>query len=149
MLTAPKVSRSLSPLYLSRYAFDQTTRKVLGFLGKRSNVRYEDIVRQIVDPVVKVWGAPDEIILSAEGDSSYAIQRWAQEQGIEIQLVACDWIAHGKRASMLRDSRIQRDATHLVMIQGPRSNSYTNLAERLRKKGRFVAISERPGLPAE
>ena len=149
MLTAPKTTRALSPIYTSRYAFDQNTRKVLGFLGKRSNVRYEDIETQILEPVLREWGTPDEIILPAEGESSYAIQLWAQKNGVSIQLIGCDWLTHGRRASMLRDIQIQRDSTHLVMIQGPRSNSYSVLAERLRRKGRNVAISERPGLAVE
>jgi hypothetical protein len=142
MLTAPKTTRALSPIYTS----GQTTRRVLGFLGKRSNVRYEEIVSQIVEPVIQAWGIPDEILLPIEGESSYAIQRWAQTQGIAIQCIDCDWMAHGRRASMLRDAHIQREATHLVMIQGPRSNAYSALAERLRRKGRDVALSERPGL---
>jgi hypothetical protein len=122
---------------------------VLGFLGKRSNVRYEDIEAQILEPVLREWGTPDEVILPAEGESSYAIQLWAQKNGISIHLVGCDWLANGRRASMLRDLQIQRDSTHLVMIQGPRSNSYSTLADRLRRKGRNVAISERPGLAVE
>lgn len=149
MLTAPKTTRALSPIYTSRQTFDQTTRKVLGFLGKRSNVRYEDIEAQILEPVLREWGTPDEVILPAEGESSYAIQLWAQKNGISIHLVGCDWLANGRRASMLRDLQIQRDSTHLVMIQGPRSNSYSTLADRLRRKGRNVAISERPGLAVE
>jgi hypothetical protein len=122
---------------------------VLGFLGKRSNIRYEDIEIQILEPIIREWGKPDEIIIPAEGESSYAIQLWAQKNGISIQLVGCDWLAYGRRASMMRDSQIQRESTHLVMIQGPRSNSYSTLAERLRKKGRKVALSERPGLSIE
>ena len=148
MLTAPKTTRALSPIYPSRYSIDQP-RKVLGFLGKRSNIRYEDIEVQILEPILREWGTPDEILLPMEGDSSYAIQRWAQANGVSIQLVGCDWLAHGRRASMLRDSQIQRDATHLVMIQGPRSNAYSVLAERLRRKGRKVALSERPGCSVE
>ena len=151
MLTAPKTTRSLSPVYSSTYSsrYSSNSRKVLGFLGKRSNIRYEDIEKQILEPIINDWGNPDEIILSNEGESSFAIQRWAQNNGISIQLIGCDWLAHGRRASMLRDAHIQRESTHLVMIQGPRSNAYSILAERLRQKGQKVAISKRPGLIVE
>jgi len=138
--------RSLSPL-LKRGCIDKNSRLVLGVLGTRSNIRCDDLDLNILAPLVEAWGLPDEIIMPAEGDSSQAIQSWAQLKGIPISLVGCDWAAQGRKAGILRDSRIQREATHLLMLQGPRSNALSALAERLSRKGRPVVISERPGLP--
>jgi len=136
--------RSLSPLLNKR---TQDSRIVLGVLGTRSNIRAEELDINIIAPLVEAWGLPDEIIVPSEGDSSQAIQSWAQLKNIPISLVGCDWVAQGRRAGILRDARIQREATHLLMLQGPRSNALTALAERLSRKGRPVVISERPGLP--
>jgi hypothetical protein len=110
---------------------------------------YEDFVSQILDPTVEAWGLPVEIIAPADGESAEVLQAWATHRRIPICLVAADWTRNGKRAGMLRDSRIQRDASHLILLQGPRSNALTQLAGRLQRKGKPVVISERPGLSVE
>lgn len=139
----PRISqRSLSPIKPAK-----PSRTVLGVLGTRSNVRVEDLEAQVLGPAMEAWGIPDALILPAEGDSSYAIQAWAQVKEIPVHLVAADWTKQGPRASLLRDATIQREATHLVLLQGPRSNKLTALALRLHRRGRPVVISERPGLP--
>lgn len=143
-LGSSRPARSLSPL-LKRGSKD--SRIVLGVLGTRSNIRADDLDINIIAPLVEAWGLPDEIIVPAEGDSSQAIQSWAELKNIPISLVGCDWVAQGRRAGMLRDSRIQREATHLLMLQGPRSNALSALAQRLSRKGRPVVLSERPGMP--
>lgn len=133
--------RSLSPL-LQRPTYD---RIVLGVLGTRSKIRYEEFEDQVLAPMVEAWGTPDEIILPSESESSMIIQTWAAKREVPIRLVSCDWVRQGKRAGLMRDTGIQRDATHLVLLQGPRSNALSGLAVRLSRKGRPVIISERPG----
>jgi hypothetical protein len=121
-------------------------RVVLGVLGTRSNTRIEDVASVLMAPLVEAWGTPDELLLPSEGDSSIAIQTWAASQKIPVRLVSCDWAAQGRRASMIRDAHIQREASHLLLLQGPRSNTLSKLATRLCRKGCPVVISERPGL---
>ena len=122
-------------------------RVVLGVLGTRSNTRVEDIAVNLMAPLIEAWGTPDELLLPSEGESSIAIQTWAASQKIPVRLVSCDWVTQGRRAGMLRDARIQREASHLLLLQGPRSNALSTLGARLQRKGRPVVISERPGLP--
>jgi hypothetical protein len=138
--------RSLSPVRAAREIPD---RVVLGVLGTRNTIRLADLEEQILSPAMEAWGTPDEIILPAGSESSAAIQAWATRREIPCTLVACDWAAQGRRAAILRDARIQREATHLVLLQGPRSSALSTLAKRLGKKGRPVAISERPGQPIQ
>ena len=133
--------RSLSPVQSP--AHSKPARTVLGVLGTRSKVT--DLEAQVLQPLLDLWGIPDAILVPADGDSSYAIQHWAQSKGISTQLLACDWAKHGKRAGLFRDALIQREASHLLLLQGPRSNALSNLAKRLGRKGRPVALSERPG----
>jgi len=134
--------RSLSPL---KHGHSDPDRTVLGVLGTRSNIRAEEFNEQILSPLVEAWGVPDEILAPADGESSYVIQAWATKQGIPVTLVACDWVKQGRRAAPLRDARIQREATHFLLLQGPRSNALGALAQRLDRKGRPVVISARPG----
>ena len=124
-------------------------RIVLGVIGTRSNIRHDELYGHILAPVIEAWGMPDEIILPAEGDSSEAIRQWARMKDIPVFLIGCDWAKHGRRAGILRDSRIQLDASHMLLLQGPRSNALSSLAARLDRKGRPVAISERPGMPPQ
>ncbi len=134
--------RALSPL-LKRPT--EPDRLVLGVLGTRSNIQFEEFIHTMISPVVEAWGQPDEIILPDEGDSNLVIQEWASKQGIPVSLVSCDWAKQGRRAAPLRDSMIQRRSTHLLLLQGPRSNTLSSLARRLHRKGVPVVISERPG----
>jgi hypothetical protein len=133
--------RSLSPIRST----PTITRTVLGVLGTRSSVRFEDMEAQVLAPVLEAWGVPDELVLPAEGESTFVLQMWAERQGIPVRLVSSDWVRHGKRAGILRDAIIQRDASHFVLLQGPRSNALSALARKLLRKKRLVAISERPG----
>lgn len=136
--------RSLSPILKQ----SKPERVVLGVLGTRSNIRYEDLEANILGPLMAEWGIPDTILLPSEGDSSQAIESWAQLKQIQTHLVSCDWVTQGRRAGLVRDAQIQRDATHFLLLQGPRSNALTNMASRLHRKGRPVLLSERPMLPA-
>lgn len=133
-----KRPRSLSPLR-------RPTRVVLGVLGTRNSTGYDDFIEQILAPVEEAWGTPDEVIAPAESESTQILVTWATRTGVPISLVTTDWIKQGKRAGLLRDARIQREATHLLLLQGPRSNALSTLAARLQRKGKPVAISERPG----
>lgn len=100
---------------------------------------------QVLAPVLEAWGDPDELVLPAEGESSFVLQAWAERQGIPVRLVSPEWIRHGRRAGILRDAAIQRDSTHFVLLQGPRSTALSTLARSLLRKKRPVVISERPG----
>ena len=136
--------RTLSPVRLPSRRPDPT-RIVFGVLGTRNKMSYEDFVAQILDPTVEAWGLPAEILAPADGESAEVLQVWASHHGIPVCLVAADWKKNGKRAGMLRDSRIQREASHLILLQGPRSTAMTTLAGKLQRKGRPVVLSERPG----
>jgi hypothetical protein len=141
--------RSLSPL-LTREERTQKAveerRYVLGVLGSRNKVVYDDIILQVVSPVMEAWGTPDEILLPSEGETSQIIQMWASTHGIPTSFVTCDWKSDCKRAKIYRDARIQREASHIILLQGPRSSAYSALAERMQRKGTPVVISERPGM---
>ena len=141
----PVSQRALSPLL--RPHERQTDRIVLGVLGIRSAIRIDDFNDQILAPILEAWGMPDEVVAPTDGESSHVIQAWAGKHNIPVTLVACDWVKQGRRAGILRDARIQRESTHFLLLQGPRSNALAALAQRLDRKGHPVVISVRPGQP--
>jgi hypothetical protein len=136
--------RSLSPVKPAR-----PERIVFGVLGSRNSVRYEVIENDVLGPILTKWGEPEEIILALDSDSAYIIHSWAERRGIPVRIIAADWVKHGSRAGVLRDACIQREASHLILLQGPRSNALSQLAGRLSRKGRNVVISPRPGEPVK
>lgn len=137
-------ARSLSPVKATKTA--NPTRIVLGILGARANMTYEAIQEEIIEPAITAWGIPDEVLLPAQGESSYTIQSWATTKEIPVSLVTADWTLQGSKAGFYRDARIQRDATHLILLQGPRSSTLSTLAARLKRKGQPFLLSERPGM---
>ncbi len=142
--TAPvkKVSpRSLSPILRAVVP----TRVVLGVIGTGGKTDVSTFYTDILAPMIEVWGTPDEILLPSEGETAHLLQAWAHKQEIPVRLVATDWSKHGRRAVSLRDACIQREATHFLLLQGPRSNALSALAARLHRKRRPVLIRERPG----
>ena len=107
-------ARSLSPIKATM----KSNRIVLGILGARANMTYEQIQEQIIEPALTLWGVPDEVLLPAQGESSYTIQSWATTEEIPFSLVTADWTLQGAKAGFYRDARIQRDSTHLILLQG-------------------------------
>jgi hypothetical protein len=142
-------ARKVDPRSLSPVKPVSPERIVFGVLGARNSVRYEDIEIDVIQPILEKWGAPEEIILALDSDSGHIIHSWAESRGIPVRIITADWVKHGRRAGVLRDSCIQREASHLVLLQGPRSNALSQLASRLGRKGRNVVLSPRPGEPVK
>ena len=120
---------------------------VLGVLGTRSKMTYDAMRTEIIQPALDTWGLPAELIIPSEGESSHVLMLWAQQKDIPIRMVSCDWVSDGRRATLFRDTSIQREAHRLIVLQGPRSNAASKVAARLAKKGKPVGLSERPGFP--
>ena len=125
------------------------TKYTLGVLGTRNRTDYESIQTEIIGPMIAEWGLPSQIIIPSEGESSHVLMLWAQQKDIPIHMASSDWTGHGRKASMIRDTYIQQEADRILFLQGPRSTKIAATANRLAKKGRMVALSERPGLPLQ
>lgn len=128
---------------------------VFGVLGTRNKISYEEFVEHIMNPIVEVWGLPAEIMCYEEGELSEYFSRWIRlfhsdsenesARPPNLHCLKAEWGRHGKKAGFMRDATIKRDATHLILLQGPRSNAFTTLASSFHKKGKPVVISVRPG----
>jgi hypothetical protein len=118
---------------------------VLGVIGTRSSMNMDDFELNVIQPTIEVWGRPTELLLPSEGESSHVALQWAQKNGVSVRMYSCDWAKKGRTASTLRNASIQKEASHLILLQGPRSNALMTLARRLHGRSRPVVISERPG----
>ena len=112
---------------------------ILGILGQNNQITEQDLQDRVLVPILQDIGrVPEKILLSCEGNSSIYVQEWAETLRIITQLFHCDWARNGKMAQILRDDRIQKECTHLLVFLGPRSTRLEKLGERMAKKGKIV-----------
>ncbi len=114
---------------------------VLGVIGgsKAAFWTKQTVQKNIVERLINQFGKkPEMILLPNDGNTSIFIECWAQKQDIPVAVYDADWIKLGRRARAIRDSRIQKEATHLLYFFGNRSDYYENAAIREVKKGKEV-----------
>lgn len=116
---------------------------VLGVVGIHTTITKEEIHETILHPLVSVLGRlPDKMILPAEGMSSAYLSIWAERNRIDAQAVKADWTKFQRKAGILRDARILKEATHLLVFVGPKSRRYEQTAIQQCKKGKRVFLVE-------
>ena len=118
----------------------------LGVLGHSTAKRWtrESIANSIMNPILgEIGKVPDIILIPAEGTTSILLEAWAENHRLPpnaCKALDTDWARMGRKARALRDSRILKEATHLLIFLGIRSDYYEKIAMREAKKGRPVFI---------
>ena len=108
---------------------------MLGVLGARNALTKQIMQDEILIPVLDDLGNKiTKIMLPAEPLSSTYIECYATRNTIAVDLVKSDWIRNGRRAGVLRDAAIEKEATALLIFEGPKSRYYLDLAERIAKR---------------
>lgn len=110
----------------------------LGVLGSRADANQEQIQEIMTLLLQEIGKVPERLILPSEGTSSIWVSDWAETLKIPTQVYEADWFRHQRKAKVLRDARIQKEATHFLIFLNKRSAFYESLAERLTKKGHTV-----------
>lgn len=114
---------------------------VLGILGNSSSSKWtrETMADLIMNPLLEVTERiPNKILMPTEGTTSVLLQVWAERHALPFQAIDSDWMKMGRRARALRDSRILKESTHLLIFLGARSDYYERVAIREAKKGKVV-----------
>lgn len=112
---------------------------VLGVLGIHNTITKQEIHEKILHPLMSVLGRlPEQVVLPSEGTSSAYISIWSEKHNVSRQCVEADWKKFQRQAGILRDARIQKEATHFLVFVGAKSNTYEKTAIRLAKKGKRV-----------
>ena len=117
------------------------TRFVLGILGHSSSSKWNStiIAESIMNPFLSQYSAlPEKIMMPAEGSTSLLIEAWASRHNIDVQVMDANWVRTGKKARVMRDTKILKESTHLLFFLGSRSDYYEKIAFREAKKGRRV-----------
>ena len=113
----------------------------LGVLGKHEQISKQMMHDKILHPLVSSLGRlPEKVILSSEGTASAYITLWAESTNIDTHTVEADWKKLQRKAGILRDARILKEATHLLIFVGPRSRAYEQTGIAQAKKGKTVFL---------
>ena len=121
--------------------FTQSQNTILGVLGSSTSKRWtrETVADSIMNPVLGEFEKlPDTILLASEGTVSILIQMWSEAHRVQCKVLETDWSRMGRKARAVRDSKIMKEATHLLIFLGIRSDYYEKIAMREAKKGRTV-----------
>jgi hypothetical protein len=115
----------------------------LGILGIHNAITKEQIHDKVLHPLMSVLGRlPDKILVPSEGTSSAYISLWAERQNIDTHCVEADWRKFQRKAAILRDARILKESTHLLVFIGTKSRTNEQTAIRQVKKGKQVFLVE-------
>ena len=95
---------------------------IVGILG--ASAAYNQIhMRQLTATIETLWGKPASIIFQQSGYSTMYIDAWAEDNHIPVTAIQPEWTTYGPRACMMVNARIEKDATHIVIIRSPRAKS--------------------------
>ena len=115
----------------------------VGILGIHNTITKEEIHEKVLHPLMSVLGRlPDKILVPSEGTSSAYISLWAERNHIDTQCVEADWRKFQRKAAILRDARILKEASHLLVFVGSKSRTNEQTAIRQVKKGKQVFLVE-------
>lgn len=114
---------------------------VLGILGNSSAAVWtsQTILEKVLEPILgQLEKNPEKILLPADGITSVLLETWAGKNKVDSKVYSADWKVLGRRARAIRDSQIVKEASHLLVFLGGRSDYYERLAIREVKKGKIV-----------
>ena len=112
---------------------------IFGYLNK---ITEQDLQELVLIPILQELGRiPDKILIPSEGNTSIYLQEWADSFHIKTQVFQSDWAKHGRIAQILRDDRMQKECTHMLVFLPPRSKRLEKMAEKMAKKGKVVFTS--------
>jgi hypothetical protein len=108
---------------------------ILGVLGARNTLTKQIIQDEILNPILDDLAVkPSRVLVPSEPMSSTYIECWATRSGIPIDSIKSDWVKNGRRAGIIRDAYIEKEATALLIFEGPKSRYFLDLAERIAKR---------------
>lgn len=117
--------RSLSPPH-------EVTPILIGIFGNNAHLKEKALIKDILTPLLQELDRfPDKVLVPFEGNTSMYIQSWAETMNIPYQAFVADWKRNKRAAGIMRDARIQTEATHCVVLLGPKSDRLEKFAERM------------------
>ena len=115
---------------------------IWGIFGSSNKISEQDLQDLVLAPILQELGhTPDKILIPSEGNTSIYLQEWADSLRIKTQVFQSDWAKNGRIAQILRDDRMRKECTHMLVFLPPRSERLEKMAEKMVKKGKVVFTS--------
>jgi len=114
---------------------------VLGVLGNSSAKAWTGkcVKENCMEPILQqVGSSPEKLLCPSDGATSLLLQSWAEHNNVPCASFSADWSKLGRKARSLRDTTIIKEATHLLIFLGGRSDFYEKIAIREVKRGKVV-----------
>jgi hypothetical protein len=131
-----------APVNISEKTANPHKTYVLGILGT-SAVYNELHINQLTETIAQLWGLPTKILFQQAGQVAMHIESWADDNNIQLAAIQAEWSKYGPKACMYVNNKIEKEATHVVIIRSPRAKSDRMLqkAEQLSsKKGKQCLV---------
>jgi hypothetical protein len=114
---------------------------LIGIIGTTTFYSQAD-ADQLMQSVSDLWSHPKQIIFAQGGTLSMYIDLWADKHRVESIPLEADWKTAGPRACYEVARRIEREATHFIIVRSPRSRTDKSLqkAEYLAKKREVIIL---------
>ena len=112
-----------------------TSSIVVGILG--ASTAYTELhINQLTETITQLWGKPAQLIFQQSGTAMMFIDAWAEDNNIPTIPIQAEWAKYGPKACMYVNNKIEKEATHIVIIRSPRAKSDKMLqkAEQLSSK---------------
>lgn len=115
---------------------------IWAIFGSSNKISERDLQDLVLVPILQELGhTPDKILIPSEGNTSIYLQEWADSLRIKTQVFQPDWAKNGRIAQILRDDRMRKECTHMLVFLPPRSDRLEKMAEKMAKKGKVVFTS--------
>lgn len=108
---------------------------IVGILG--ASTAYTEVhINQLIKTITQLWGKPAQLIFQQSGTAMMFIESWAETNHIPCIPVQPEWAKYGPKACFYVNNKIEKEATHIVIIRSPRAKSDKMLvkAEQLSSK---------------
>jgi hypothetical protein len=106
---------------------------IVGILG--SSTAYTQLhINQLTDTITTLWGKPSQLIFQQSGSAMMFIDSWAEDNNIPTIPIQAEWAKYGPKACMYVNNKIEKEATHIVIIRSPRAKS-----DKMLQKAEFLS----------
>lgn len=85
-----------------------------------------------ITKALEQWGKPDLVVSGGARGADTMGERWAREHKIPVTIFKPDWKLHGKKAGILRNADIIKEATHVLAFPSKSGRGTQNSIKRAR-----------------
>lgn len=110
----------------------------IAIIGTRTATDYERLKNAL--DAAQILGGITEIISGGAAGADAMAERYAQENGIKMQVINADWKKYGKAAGPMRNTEIVEAAQEIYALWDGQSTGTADTIRKAQKAGKKVHI---------